>query len=213
MLSLGQISDNLKSVEWYQSGIKDLKLQIDNLPSDSPEKQDLTRHYSNALCALTELYMTDCCDDVDAEARCVEYMTLALQTDPTNPEVYSTNASVLLSQSRPQDARGQLEKGMDLWFVEAEADKPVILDPSWPSFDSRLALSKLLIEVSAFERALGIIETCQAENDEDGEVWYLFGWCYWSMSQEDGCRDEERNGLVMDAKECLERIVEVFEQF
>ncbi len=100
-------------------------------------------------------------------------MKQALAIDPTNPEVYSTNASVLLSQCRNDDARLYLEKSMDLWYKEPEEDKAVVVDSSWPIYSSRIALAKFLIEVSAFDRACAVIETCQAEQDEDPENWYM----------------------------------------
>ncbi len=136
-------------------------------------------------------------------------MTEALQMDPYNPEVYSTNASVLLSQSKPEIAKESLEKGMDLWYIEPEEDQAIVIDPSWPIFEARLALAKMLLEVESFERALSIIETCHVENDEDGQVWYLFAWAYLRMTEEDDVPLEEKASLREDAKECLEKILKV----
>ena len=88
----------------------------------------------------------------------------------------------------------------------------IVVDPSWPQFLARLALAKLLIEVESFERAMAILETCQAENDSDCEIWYLFAWCYSSLSKLTN-ELEEKESLNQDAKECLEKIVFLDEIF
>jgi Tfp pilus assembly protein PilF len=56
----------------------------------------------------------------------MKYMARALDLDPNNPEVYSTNASVLLSQCKPNEARIFLENGMDLWYHEPEEGRAVV---------------------------------------------------------------------------------------
>jgi hypothetical protein len=53
-------------------------------------------------------------------------MSQALTLDPKNPEIYSTNASVLLSQCKPEEARMFLENGMDLWYKEPEENRAVV---------------------------------------------------------------------------------------
>jgi tetratricopeptide (TPR) repeat protein len=151
--------------------------------------------------------MTDLCDEPNAESNCDKYMQKALSVDVSNPEVYSTLASVRLSQCRNDEAKKYLESGMDLWYVEPEQDKAVVIDPSWPTFPARLALARLLIEVSSFERAVAVLETCQAEDDEDAEIMYLFGWCYYSMAELD---PQESTLLLQDALECFEAVLQVF---
>jgi hypothetical protein len=59
---------------------------------------------------------------------------------------------------------------------------------------------------------MAILETCQAENDLDCEVWYLFAWCYSSLAKLAG-DEEERESLNQDAKECLEKIISLNESF
>lgn len=53
--------------------------------------------------------------DPDAEKNCEELLSLALQTDPGNPEALQTLASVRLSQQRPEDAKQCLEQAWSVW--------------------------------------------------------------------------------------------------
>jgi tetratricopeptide (TPR) repeat protein len=59
-LSLAQLHAEKESAEWYERGISQLQeiLSSDELSLD--KRAELVRSTSNALCALTELYMTDC---------------------------------------------------------------------------------------------------------------------------------------------------------
>ncbi|KAJ3315235.1 hypothetical protein HDV04_003628 [Boothiomyces sp. JEL0838] len=189
-LQLGQLHTGQESVNYYEKGVgllgEFLKTVQEKVPSIN------TR-----------------IDEPEAESKCEEYMKNAIQNDPKNPECYSTLASVRLSQCRDEDAKQFLEQSMDLWYKEPEEDKVTAVDPSWPIYPSRIALSKFLMEVGLFERALAVLETCQAENDEDPESWYLFGFCYLKMSE----LEPDNEILKQDAKECLEQVVKLDEKF
>ena len=173
----------------------------------------------------------------------MEYITDAQTIDPQNPEVFSTLASILLSRCMPDQAREAIVKNLDLWYVdphqkqsttEKDVDEEDIeidltaFSASWPSFDARIVIAKLLIEVELYKKAVGVVETLFAENDEWWEVWYLFGVCYMRMAElgaeecidKDGCMkidgEESRDldaldqeMLINDSKECFEKILQV----
>jgi predicted Zn-dependent protease len=168
-------------------------------------QEEHLQFYSDALCALTEIYMTDLCDEEAAESNCVAFMEEAMKRHPQNPEVYSTFASVRLSQCRNEEAKELVERGMDLWYTEPEEDKALVVDPAWPSFPSRMSLARLLIEVGSFQRALDVIETCEAEDEEDAQVWYLYGWSYMKLAETD---QTAKDVHLSDAKDCLEQVLQ-----
>lgn len=146
-------------------------------------------------------------DAPEAESKCIEYITQAESHDPQNPEVFSTKASILLSRCMPEEAREALLKNLDLWYIDPHQQESIqqpldddhqdephqlssvdltAFSSSWPSFDVRLVIAKLLVEVQEYKRAVGVIETLFAENDEWWEVWYLFGISYMRMAEEGG---------------------------
>ncbi|CAG8467359.1 11385_t:CDS:2 [Funneliformis caledonium] len=164
---MGQLSESLDAISCFQKGVD---LMISEYTStatkidEGSDKHQLARKISSALCSMTEIYLTDCCK--------------ALEIDPLNPEVYQLLASVRLSQQRNDDAKINLEKSLNLW---------INLDPghsSIPSYESRISLVKLLIELSQYTQALNILELLQKEDDEILELWYLYGWCYFLMGQD-----------------------------
>ena len=200
-LHMGQLCSGKEAIAYYERALKIISSIVPNQPPE--QLKMLQQQYSGALCSMTEIYMTDCCDEPDAEEKCVEYMKEAIQQDSTNPEVYQTFASVRLSQSLVEEAKNLLLTGMNLWFKDSP---DLTVDPNWPPYPSRMALVRLLIEVGLHDEALAVLQTCQMENDEDAEVWYLFGWCYYQQSLE---TVDERADLLNDAKECLESLLQV----
>ncbi|KAJ3102672.1 hypothetical protein HDU97_000369 [Phlyctochytrium planicorne] len=220
-LYLGQLAEGQDSVRYYEVGIQRLESEAEGLESNSQEYQVILRKIVSALCSMTEIYMTDCCELPEAESLCEQYMQKALSLDSENAEVLQTLASVRLSQCRPEDARNALEKAVGLWISDG------VQSPQWPTYDQRIACSKLLLELGLHDVATQVLQTCQEENDTDPEGWYLFGWCYYRMGGGDaGTADQEiaagigksiegnfdadsRGELWSDAKECLDRLIEL----
>ncbi|RUP49300.1 hypothetical protein BC936DRAFT_142848 [Jimgerdemannia flammicorona] len=155
-----------------------------------PERVPLTTHYSFEL---------------EAEQKCEAYLQQAVSVDPSNPEVYQTLASVRLSQVRNDEARDALERSMRLW-IDLEPGHSFI-----PLYDSRIALVKMLLELSLYSRAFVVLEGLQKENDQVVDLWYLYGWAYYCQGEETK-EEEERKGMWEDARECLEQAVNLYQQ-
>jgi hypothetical protein len=67
--------------------------------------------YSSSACSCI-LYLSF---EPNAEKTCEDLLSLALQTDPGNPEALQALASVRMSQQRPDDAKECLEKAWLAW--------------------------------------------------------------------------------------------------
>ena len=157
----------------------------------------------------------------NAEKTCEDLLSLALQTDPGNPEALQALASVRMSQQRPDDAKECLEKAWSAW-KDLESGKSflghglnVLLayglpdDPRLPPIPTRLALVKLFLELSLYTPALLVLHDVMASDDQEVEAWYLEGWCFFLMSeqaQEHGGKLDELTWqeLAKDARDCLE---------
>ncbi len=167
------------------------------------------RRLASLLCSMTEIYLTDCCEEPEAEARCESFLTEAISLDPENSETLQTLASVRLSQSRPAEAETLVRQSLSLWTP---------LEPGsrhWPSFGHRMSLARLLIELSLFDEALTVLQINQTEDDEDPQVWYLFGWTYYLVAEAQTAAEDEGplpapreiQELQTDAVECLETVL------
>ena len=59
---MGQLSDGLESISNFQNGVNIMLAEYTSSSSndDESDKQNLKRKISNALCSMTEIYLTDC---------------------------------------------------------------------------------------------------------------------------------------------------------
>ncbi|KAH9818078.1 hypothetical protein DFH28DRAFT_1094317 [Melampsora americana] len=169
----------------------------------SLEEKEVRRSCSRALVGMTELYLTDLCFDPMAEQKCLDHLSMASLLDPTDPEPLQTLASVRLSQTNMDAAKEALLLAWDLWRDKShmedsnstapdqmEEDEPEETeseedqDDAIPPYDSRVQWSKLAIECDMWSEAIEVLQQCEAENDEDGEVQYLLA-ISWHMMGED----------------------------
>ncbi|KAI8977155.1 hypothetical protein BDF20DRAFT_821516 [Mycotypha africana] len=200
---LGQMSVAKDAIEAFQKGVDLMVIERNKLPADSEDSKVIASKISSALCSMTELYLTDLCFEPEAEQKCEEYTKHALEVDPNNSEVYQTLASVRLSQQRQDEARQALTTAMELWIHKD------LGDPAIPIYESRLNLVKLLLEVGMFDHAFTVLENLQKENEEVVDLWYLYGWTYYCLGDEDDRSPEDKTTLWADARDCLETAVRV----
>ena len=81
-----------------------------------------------------------------------------------------------------------------------------------PSYELRISLVKLLLELAEYSKALDVLSNLQQENEEVVDLWYLYGWCYYCMGE--GTQDEnERIVNWKDARDCLTKCKKVCHYF
>ncbi|KAJ2344907.1 hypothetical protein GGF43_005345, partial [Coemansia sp. RSA 2618] len=208
---LGQFTVERESARYFQLGVDAIQRDLDEAPKDSDYARVLRRKMAEAYVSMTEIYLTDCCFESDAELKCEEYLRLAAAADPGCPEVLQTMASVRLSQSRTDDARECVSRSMAMWAACDQNDPAQI-----PSYENRLALVRLLLELDDKERALSIMERLQREDDENVDLWYLYGWTYYLQGEEAGAgsadRPEDADAGSADRAEVLASARECFKQ-
>lgn len=208
-LYLGQLTCGTESVVYYEKGMEILSSLVEDA-DDEGMKIIYQKKLSQTCCSLVEIYMTDCCEEPDAEQKCEKFIKSALNYDSKSSEVYSTLASLELTQQKLEQARESLGRAVDLW---------INIDPSdmnYPVYSVRMVQAKLLIECGVYEKALDVLVTLQRENDQDAEMWYVFGWCYFLQAggTDDPAgmpKDMTANQLrsFEDAKACLETVFQV----
>ncbi|KAJ1548168.1 hypothetical protein HK096_002838 [Nowakowskiella sp. JEL0078] len=201
-LYLGQLSEGKDAIGFYERGVEIMKQELEKC-ADKAEISALKRKISSVLCSMSEIYMTDCCDEVEAESQCSAFLQHALEIDPTNIEVHQTMGSFKISQCDNDGARKALCDALALWM---SPDCTVAVNI--PEYNSRLALGKMLVEVGELEKALDVLETVVNENDQDPEGWYVAAWASYRMGGgSDGSEDEEMNVDEGNESEMKEKVV------
>ncbi|CAH7668671.1 hypothetical protein BY996DRAFT_8553189, partial [Phakopsora pachyrhizi] len=107
--------------KYNRSGVgivtNDHKLKVISL-----EEFQIRRNCSGALVEMTEIYLMDLCFEPEAEKKCLSYLEMASELDPTNPESLQTLASVRISQSNIKEATKALRLALSLWSNNPVAD-------------------------------------------------------------------------------------------
>ena len=178
-LWLAQLSDTggNDSISNYTQAIIILRREVGVLQDQSIRNEDLEDvvqgkriKLAEALCSMTEVYMTDLSWEPDAEQKCEAFVTEALAVVPEDRSASALQclANVRISQERYDEAREALRKSLETWSEDEE---------NVPDFASRVSLSRLLMEVSMLEEAMVIVQGLIREDDQSVEAWYLGGWC------------------------------------
>jgi hypothetical protein len=130
--------------------------------SHDPPNEEVERmknDLSSSYCALAELYMTDLCDEPNAENDCVKSIKCAIGVDERNPEGYQSMASYYLVKSEMDQAKAYMEKSLSLWLPENKAarldtDTVANVDPVLPgglTYSARVGAAKLCIELDMWD--------------------------------------------------------------
>jgi hypothetical protein len=119
-----------------------------------------------------------------------------------NCEIYSTLASVRLSQARPQEAHQALQKSYSIW-ADLPPDSPLI-----PDYEARLNLVRLFIECEDLPSALDILDGLEDENDEELEMLYLLALVNFMQGEKEKDVETQKTNFI-DARETLEKFLQV----
>jgi len=133
-------------------------------------KKQIKKIMSEVMAAIAKVYLTDCFVEKDSQKICEELLDQSLLYDPENPESTQALADLRMSQNRKGEALVMVRRTMDIC---ADLDGGLS-----PSYDFRCVTARLLMELSQYEHAEGVLEDLVAEDEEDTEVWYLLGLCY-----------------------------------
>lgn len=153
---------------------------------------EMRRELSTTFCSIAELFMTDLCDEEQAEDQCRSNINKAIEVDPGNPESYQQMASFLLIKQEPEEAKTFINKSLNLWLPKykeidegkAEAGSFDPVEICSLSLSSRMSTARILIELENHQDALDVLEGCLGEDDESVDVWYLLGWSYYQRGEE-----------------------------
>lgn len=207
---LAQLSEEggADSVKWFDQAAVCMRAQIQALAAAAAEAKrkggvhgaleneieakvdEKKLKLAETLCAVAEVYMTDLSWEDDAEARCEMLVTEATMLAPELPDAWQTVANVRISQDRRQDAVAALERSLALW-TELEPE-----DPRVPTFPSRVALTRLLMECELEQRATEVCERLVLEDDESVEAWYLGGFAHYTLGEKLKSAPETNSGEV-----------------
>jgi len=205
---LGQLAGGQDAVDSFNVAIRIMVGDLDRLDADEggaaepaaaaaaaaapvagegTARKELLNDLSSALCSIAEIYLTDLCDEVDADKTCIDALEQALTYNPECPQAMQLMASVYLSLEQADEALAWMEKSVGLWHTRPAEDdddeagaaaaaavsaKATALDVS---YDFRIGSAKILLELHQYDVAAEVLDQLLLEDAEVVEVWYLLG--------------------------------------
>lgn len=206
---LGQLAAGAEAVDFLRKGAALMEASLAEMRADPtcpPEEAAMcAADAAAAYCAVAEVYLTELCEEADAQEQCEASVQAALRCDANSAQAMQTMASVCISACRPDDAREWLRRSLAAWHrpgaskghaeehKEEEEEKEETEEvegangsaaamaedeqpPALPPYDVRVSTAKLLIELEMLQEAVEVLEQLVEEDDEVVRVWYLLGW-------------------------------------
>jgi len=176
-LTLAQILSGTESRDLYRKGIELITHRLSNLPPTDQTLPDLRRDLSNAYVSIAEIYMTDLCDNEEAEQEAKNCISQSVESDETNPESYQALANYSLVTGDTDAARTAIDKSISFWlqpqiqFLENGEGTETSL-----SYTFRLSTAKILLDLEDFDVANKVLDSLIAEDEQVVTAWYLLGW-------------------------------------
>jgi len=166
---MGQLSEGLQAIQYYSKGIQLLMDQYNLIMRGVKEGEldSVKKEICTAYIAIAEIYMTDSCDEENAESECQRVLEEAVKIDSQSPEVLQEFANFKISQTKNDEAVQLLQNSVNLWINEEENKRP--------SYEFRIDTTKLLIEVGQYQLAIDVGESLVEVDDHCVDVWYLLG--------------------------------------
>jgi len=167
----GQISNGAEAVESILRGLVVVENRIRSGKAGEEDLVSLRRVAASAYCNIVEIYMTDLCDEKDAEENCEKYVKMAIDLDKEGIEPLQSLASLRIVQRRLKDAVGAMQRVSERLKRFQEA-KGTDLTPL-ASYEVREKTLQLFMETNMPEDTLSLAHIMLHENDEIVNVWYL----------------------------------------
>lgn len=206
-LYLGQLHEGLDAVKFYEKGIELMKHVIqteENNQEDLKQRTLTNTDIANVYCSIAEIFMTDCCMEEDAEELCEKYCKLAIEIDSKSLDASVGMCNLLLNQCKMDDAKASTLTAFELWSTFSKETSEEMI-PEVMSYEARVTLIKLLIEVECYDKVSVIVDQLIEENEDDLRIWYYLGLAKSLLKDTDNPRFYLEKALELFEKTGLER--------
>ncbi|KAG5492828.1 hypothetical protein JKF63_01408 [Porcisia hertigi] len=166
-LNLAQLCEAEEALKCYEKAYQVASLMLHGCRKKKM-KRTLQETMATMCCAVAELYLTDLCFSENAEQLCEQAVNRALELNSESVEPHQLQASLRLSQCRPDEALQSLRRAVDVTHRLGEEHQP--------AYESKIELARLLMQVDPAEAFPFLLEVLQY-GDNNPYVWFLLGEC------------------------------------
>lgn len=199
-LYIGQQCYGIHAKSAFEKGIALMVKKLDAIKSSSNSQKEISRlnlEISNVYVSIAELFMTDLCEEQDAQTQCEHYLNLSIKYDQNNIESYATFGQFRHCQQRDQDAIKYFAISLQKLFGGADDDhnetkdnedntnkiesKLDIFNEESLTIDSFMKIVKLGIELEQYQPCIRVLKSLVNANEEIGECWALGAFCHYKV--------------------------------
>lgn len=164
-LNLAQLLTGREALECYRRAYEILLRDLGRARKKKNQKT-IRRTIASVRCGAAELFLTDLCDEPEAEQECEANVNDANFYCDDSVEVHQLRGSLRLSQQRNEEALVSLRRAVELTHSLGEEYQPTL--------NSKVELGKLLMQVDATDAFRFLLELLQLD-DSNAYVWFLLG--------------------------------------
>jgi tetratricopeptide (TPR) repeat protein len=155
---LGQLKTGRDALEHFRKGLQ----LVDCLQ----DKQQFLDQAVSALVSIGELYMTELCDEPEAEEESENSLKDAIRLNPHSLEALNGLATFHKVVGELEEATRLCQQGL------------FSLKNTSSSYGVKMAFARTLIDIGMTDDGLETLHGLLDEDDEDVEVWFLVACCH-----------------------------------
>eukprot|EP00397_Hematodinium_sp_SG-2012_P050480 GEMP01058700.1.p1 GENE.GEMP01058700.1~~GEMP01058700.1.p1 ORF type:complete len:303 (+),score=61.90 GEMP01058700.1:25-909(+) len=179
---LGQMAEGREALQYFEQGLA--------IEDDDPNNK---ASRVSAFCSVAELFMTDLCDEEDAQANVEKALAAACQLDGSSVEALASSAMY-------RKVIGELDVAKE-HCRNAVGELSRMQPDDQPSSEIRLSLCKTMIDLALVEDVLPLLQHLLDEDEEDVQAWYLLCCAHLGSQEVDADIDA--------VEECFQQAVEI----
>jgi tetratricopeptide (TPR) repeat protein len=161
-LSMGQLQSGHVALQSLRHGLKLLAAERQRLVARGEDTAAVDLMVSNGFAAVADLFVTDLCDEPNAEAECERAVKLAREAAPEGVDAVYAFINLRLIQNRRDEARRA-----------AAHIAPQITEESEVGYETKANVAKACYELELFEEASRLFDLVLAEDDSASDLWYM----------------------------------------
>ena len=128
-------------------------------------------------CAIGELFMTDLCDEDEAETSCKAAFEEALKVDSESVEALTGMATFHRVKLEIDESKSFCQRAFNIIGNLLESNDFADLETVAP-FAVRQRLAENMVELELVDEGLTVLSTLLEEDEEDIQSWFLTGCCH-----------------------------------
>ena len=181
------LSDPHEAIKFYTQA---LALQGDDENPTSKKPSTTTNQFQESAltltqihCAIAELWITDLCNEQDADKMAAEHLARAEAEDPFSAEVPYLQAQLALNKSDRKMALITLEQAISRLHIIPKEDGEAEEQASMPSPELVIQIAKLCIELGSYQQSIPLLEWSLELQEGLPDLHYLLGFALLSLSK------------------------------